>query len=156
MRRRLPDDLGKGYVHWMIPDDLVESSETAVSIIKEAGILTDILLNIKQNVDYQEVKRAWDAIVRAKDETREEALQEVKAKSVELDLDDKIFSAFRRHSNRDSTPYESHSLKEFLFYALPTVLLAAAGGSGWGVTGCIGGMFVGLLGGAFLNSRRRR
>lgn len=152
-RRMLPDNLGKGYIHWIIPDDPNHGSKAALEAMKDANTLTDILPYIPQTVKHDEYKKSKDAQVKAAEDACKEMTATVQAKSVENDFYHRVIAAFQRHKTLE-TPTKGHDFMDFVFYAVPTVLLYFIGSS-FGDLGAIGGLILGLLSGGFLSYRRK-
>jgi hypothetical protein len=154
-KHELPDELGEGYIHWLVPDDPVWDSGLDVTALRAASVLCQILPWIHHDLEAKELKKALEGVLKSKDESLGEMGNNVKATSVELDADDRVFAAFRRHSNKEDTRVKKTDFMDFVCYAFPTVMFW---GVGWGVgevVGSMAGLFLGLIVGAWFSYRRR-
>jgi len=159
-RRELPDGLGKGFIHWFIPDDQAKDSAIAVENTKGAAVLCEIVPFLRQTVNLGEYKRAKENQIKAKDDAIKEIGNELKAQSVETDLMHKVFSLFKRHDKGTANPIKQHDFWDFIGYAVPwagfsLVGLGLASGSGSEVTGVLFGGILGLIVGAGFNLKRK-
>jgi hypothetical protein len=155
VRRRLPDDLGKGYIDWIIPDDLAEESDTAVEVLKQANILADVIPYIHQEVYFDDFKKSNEAKVKTLEESLTNIKDTVKAMAVENDLLRMTITRLTRHGGKLEN-LNKHGLRELIYYAIPSLAGFLIGGpGGWGLEGSFGGVVLGLFVGAWLNSRGR-
>lgn len=154
-KHELPDDLGEGYIHWLVPDDPVWDSELDVKALKAASVLCEIVPWIHHDLEAKALKKALEGVLKSKDESIDEMGDQVKASSTELDADNRAFNAFNRHADRGNSVAKKTDFMDFVCYALPTVTFW---GIGWGVGqafGSMGGLFLGLVVGAWFSYRRR-
>jgi hypothetical protein len=154
-KRELPDGLGTGYIHWLIPDDPVQDSEMELQALNAAQILIDIVPWIHHDLETREIRRAYEDVIKSKDESLDEMSEEVKAKSTELDAYRKMLAAFRRHDNKNDSMGKKPDFYDFICYTLPTVSFFGLGLGIGGMVGSLGGLFLGLVVGAWFSYRRR-
>lgn len=154
-KRELPDDLGEGYIHWLVPDDPVWDSTLDVQALKGASALLEILPWIHHDTESKVLRKALEGVLKSKDDSLSEMGDQVKASSTELDADNRVFNAFNRHGERKDSVVKKTDFMDFVCYALPTVTLWGVGYGVGQLAGSMAGLFLGLVVGAWFSYRRR-
>lgn len=155
MRRKLPDNLGKGHVHWIIPTDLNRDSEAAVSVLKQATVFAEIIPHMHQEVVFDDYKKATDGQIHSLKTALNESTPIIKVQATQLEVFNFLKSRLLRHGPMADISGGSGDFKTFVCYALPTIAFGFLGLAGWGGFGAVVGMFLGLVSGGFFASKVR-
>lgn len=154
-KRKMPSGIGKGYIHWMIPDDPNVGSNTAVKILKPAEALVGIVPYMHQTMEIKEYKKAKEEQLKAKDDALVEMGAEASSTAVELDFLTKIVRTFRRHDAKTGVVGKKPDFMDFILYAAPTLLFSLLGLGVGELMGTFAGMVCGLITGGYLTIKRR-
>jgi hypothetical protein len=145
-RLELPDGLGLGYIHWIVPDDPVHDSKVDVKALRGAQFLCQIAPWVHHDQETTQVIRSLEDRIKNKDEALLNMSDDLSTASTELDSYKLAMNKLTRHGTGNEQMKKRSSFKTFLYYAIPTIGFTIVG---FGIGGDFVGSFVGSIAGLF-------